>query len=384
MQQQLFPLHVMNTDVHGKLELPSGIRSVIYEIGCSDRDTVDEKWIDYFPRSYLISFEPLIEKYAALLARGNTRYHGDKLDRAVPLSHHHKRGIVLPLAVAPSVAPNGLSTMTIGAMAGCSSVMAVNRKAQWGHGCKESIERRTVPTINVSAALALTTLPISLLKVDAQGLDFRLVRALSVRELQRIRSIDLEVRGTEWPGPPPRKQCEPLYEGQETCEEVVAYMASRGFVNRSACPPHHKHHECERSIRFDQREPAVGSASSSHQPSTYITAKQWLQAARPGHCLPSVVVGFAGDCEHGLAGDLAMDEDPSESLSFLFSVRQCLTRCLQCARCEYVSLSLTARICSWHAHCTPSNLTHINARVQTGPWDHRTDRGYVSGLRPSG
>ena len=167
----LFPIHVLSTNERGAVNLPSYIRSVVYEIGCSDRDTMDEQALDYLPHSFLFSFEPLLEKYAALLARGNRRYHGSLADQAVPLSHHHKRGVVLPLAVAPAVDAGGLSTITVGKVAGCSSMVAINRHANWGSGCQDQIERRVVPALNISAALALSgDMPIKLLKIDAQGM----------------------------------------------------------------------------------------------------------------------------------------------------------------------------------------------------------------------
>ena len=172
----LFPVQVAQTDRHGVLLTPPNTRSVVYEIGCSDRDTLDEEWIDRYPRSLLISFEPVLEKYAALLARGNARYHGLRTDQAVPLAHHHQRGVVLPLAVAPTGGGSGrLSSLTIGVTSGCSSLVEVNQRAGWGHGCKSSLERRLVPSINMSAALGLSgKLPIKLLKIDAQGVDFKL------------------------------------------------------------------------------------------------------------------------------------------------------------------------------------------------------------------
>ena len=52
--------------------------------------------------SFLLSFEPLVDKYALLLAKGTKRFVGSKKDIAVPLGRHHKRGVVLPFAVSPA------------------------------------------------------------------------------------------------------------------------------------------------------------------------------------------------------------------------------------------------------------------------------------------
>ena len=77
--------------------------NVLIEIGCSDVDTMDEDVLPLDNSSFqiLIVFEPLlVDKYATLTARGNTRINGpDMVNVAVPLGFHHPRGVVLPLAV---------------------------------------------------------------------------------------------------------------------------------------------------------------------------------------------------------------------------------------------------------------------------------------------
>lgn len=106
--------------------------------------------------SFLISFEPLLDKYATLLdlaltlshplshtfsllpcrryatllARANERFNGPRVtDRATPLGQHHPRGVVLPFAVAPHASRgrrDGLSPINVSRIAGCSSLVPFN------------------------------------------------------------------------------------------------------------------------------------------------------------------------------------------------------------------------------------------------------------------
>jgi hypothetical protein len=95
-------LQLAQTRPDGGLVMPPTTRHVIIEIGCSDRDTADDLLLPHDPHAFLISFEPLLDKYSLLLGRGTSRYHANKKDLSVPLGHHHPRGVVLPLAVSPA------------------------------------------------------------------------------------------------------------------------------------------------------------------------------------------------------------------------------------------------------------------------------------------
>lgn len=159
------PLHLLNTNDDGTVPMPPDTSHLLIEIGCSDRHTIDEV-LDHRPKAFLIAFEPLLDKYAVLLARGTTRYHGTKGDRAVPLAHHHQRGVVLPLAVSES---GGTHNFTVAAIAGCSSLRPLNSRAKWGPWCRRQMEMRRVPSITLTAALRLGgSLPVKELKIDAQ------------------------------------------------------------------------------------------------------------------------------------------------------------------------------------------------------------------------
>ena len=153
-------VHLAFLDHFGAITVPNATRRIFIEIGCSDRDTMDaDGSLEKDPEAFLISFEPLLDKYATLLARGGPRHNGrGVLDRAVPLGHHHPRGIVLPIAISHTATQHnhvkrgggggglhgpgngvggsgisgggglasGLTTINVSRIAGCSSLVAFN------------------------------------------------------------------------------------------------------------------------------------------------------------------------------------------------------------------------------------------------------------------
>ena len=92
-------LHVAMLDPTGAVVAPADVKYALLEIGCSDRDTLDDKLDQDYRDAFLLSFEPLMDKYAVLASRG-TRRMAKGADRAVPVGHHHTRGVVLPIAVS--------------------------------------------------------------------------------------------------------------------------------------------------------------------------------------------------------------------------------------------------------------------------------------------
>ena len=176
--QLLATTHIAMLAPDGRsLRMPRRTEYVILEIGCSDWDTLDEKELDkHQGRGFLVSFEPLLDKYAVLLARGTQRYHGTQHDMAVPLAHHHRHGVVLPLAVSPAGGPVNI---TVHKRAGCSSLLRANRTATatWGGLCRHVLETRHVESVSLQQAMRLAgppSMPIRHLKIDAQGIAYRL------------------------------------------------------------------------------------------------------------------------------------------------------------------------------------------------------------------
>jgi hypothetical protein len=267
----LVPTQVASLTASGALSMPPSTRYVLVEIGCSDRDTLDANGVlEAHADAFLIQLEPLLDKYATLLSRGTARFHGErKADRAVPLGHHHPRAALLPLAVSPA---GGLLNLTVTRTAGCSSLAPLNTHAtrQWAPWCHRILEYRLVPSITLSAVLALSgSLPIRHLKLDAQGLDFALVASVPPALLRaKVETLELETRAAD---------CEPLYMGQASCPEVVEYLRTvAGYDNLSSCPSKHVRNlgrqwgqpNCERDIRF------VRAARGARLPTTTSTTRK--------------------------------------------------------------------------------------------------------------
>mmetsp|Transcript_36174 Transcript_36174/g.62112 ORF Transcript_36174/g.62112 Transcript_36174/m.62112 type:complete len:209 (+) Transcript_36174:1135-1761(+) len=145
------------------------------------------------------------------------------LDRSVPLGRHHKRGVVLPMAVSERGGPVQIH---VSAYAGCSSLLPMNRSTRWGRHCLQALETRTVPSVSLTSALRLAgKLPVKLLKLDAQGLDARLLMATAPELLSsRVHAVVMEMVPED---------CNALYEGQARCSAVLAFMGSVGFHARN-------------------------------------------------------------------------------------------------------------------------------------------------------
>ena len=110
---------------------------------------------------------------------------------------------------------------------------------RWGAQCFQKngmLESRQVPTLSLDAALALAPahLPIQKLKLDAQGLDLKLLRSASAESLLRVRSLELEVV---------KHGCRTLYAGQESHNEAASMLHASGF--KTVGWRWHGHLKCE-------------------------------------------------------------------------------------------------------------------------------------------
>ena len=108
--------------------------------------------------------------------------------------------------------------------AGCSSLLEPMADGGWAPWCKAPLERRAVPAITLSSALALAgELPIRLLKVDAQGVDTDLFRQTPKAMLRRVQAVSLELHKHT-------AHCRgKLLYKRELCPAAVATLASLGF-----------------------------------------------------------------------------------------------------------------------------------------------------------
>ena len=86
------------------------------QVGSNTRNTLDRDFLPHEPSAFLLSFEPLLDKYASLLARHS------RPDSLTPLGFHTARGIALPFAVSST--PNGVAELKIsGSIDGCASLL---------------------------------------------------------------------------------------------------------------------------------------------------------------------------------------------------------------------------------------------------------------------
>ena len=144
------PLHVANL-IDGELsDLPQGDAPILIEIGSSDRNTLDVELLPRLPDAFLVTAEPLVDKYARALSRRVTAKQAR--DTFEPLGRHHERGLVLPIAIGP--APSDGRTAVFNAVGGCSSLLSVQRNASFGSWCFGVREQRRVRVFPLSVLLS--------------------------------------------------------------------------------------------------------------------------------------------------------------------------------------------------------------------------------------
>ena len=102
---------------NGRIELPNRTTAVYVEIGTNSFDTWDQYVLPRRPGAFLVSFEPLVDKWAIMLARGSKSRH------AALLGHHHSRGVILPFAVSDK---EGMADFHVSPRDGCSSLRAAH------------------------------------------------------------------------------------------------------------------------------------------------------------------------------------------------------------------------------------------------------------------
>ena len=228
MRDLTIPLHVASLHDNGTLRaIPYDAGPLVIEIGVSDRNTADRDLLPMLPSSaFLVSCEPLIDKYARGLAR--LEHRGGDLFQ--PLGMHHTRGIILPVAVGPVVSAAGerdgeARTFHVAKNAGCSSLdnaSNTKEKVRFGAQCGAlSHEKRRAWVVTLRTLLAWVgpERPIDLIKVDVQGPDMDVIES-GGELLHRVQRFVLEIVADD---------CAPNYANQRSCSQVVAAAASLGF-----------------------------------------------------------------------------------------------------------------------------------------------------------
>ena len=88
---------------------------------------------------------------------------------------------------------------------------------------------------------------------------------------------------------------------------------------------------------------------------TLARTRNWLASASHGWC--EITVAGEGDCEAGFSGSWTLDDGHVHSDEA--AAQGCLSLCLGCARCRYITLNRGSRDCSWYAAC---DLNRLNDR----------------------
>lgn len=152
---------------HGRLPIPHNHSRIALEIGVSDRDTMDVELLPKWRDLFLVSAEPLVDKYARGLAR---KKHG-KGDGFQPLGHHDDRGLILPLAVGNVGDEPQVRTLAVGYdNAGCSSLRELDKRSNRLKWCAKVGERRSVPVVSLRTLLSWIGPPtreIEIMKIGA-------------------------------------------------------------------------------------------------------------------------------------------------------------------------------------------------------------------------
>ena len=245
---------------NGRIPVPANLTGTMIEIGCNGHNLAWDtpfgvKGIDgieqHLPISqqshvFLISFEPLLDKYAQYLSiqsgqlheqemRDNTLW--NRVEQPNPAGWSVPgRAIVLPFAVG---APEGTADFHVAQSDGCSSLLPMDvernldfraRGRNWMVGfmkrlCGRSAAVRRVPVVSLGTVLErwLPDRPIDYLRVDAQGYDLRVIQSAPPKALARVQALELEVTSSDLRLP---------YGGADSCLEVVGNLSSLGFRPR--------------------------------------------------------------------------------------------------------------------------------------------------------
>ena len=214
------PLHVLHMP-NGRIPVPNRTKELFLEIGTNAFDTWDTQLLPRHPHAFLVAFEPLVDKWALLMAR-NVRA------RVVgKLGWHNERGVILPFAISDH---EGVVPFYVSPRDGCSSLRRTHTPQRGGwarngfvtRSCAKTVQTRLVPSITLRRVLEswLPGWQVARLKIDAQGVDLSLLTAAGASLLRRVTEVSLETKSDH---------CDGLYEGQPNCSTVVRSLAELGF-----------------------------------------------------------------------------------------------------------------------------------------------------------
>ena len=179
---------------------------------------------------FLISFEPLLDKYANIIDEANDvtdpKNPGFRRTRRV-LGHQHERGIILPFALSTNEV-NSESVFHISDVDQSSSLLECDNSLKDNDECK-SKEERHVRTLTLEFVMKMIPqkFRISFLKIDAQGMDLDIVKSAK-DEIKRVERICVEaVKYNE--------KNNKHYKNAPFCDEIKEEIEKLDFVAHGEC-----------------------------------------------------------------------------------------------------------------------------------------------------
>ena len=302
--------------------LPWEPRHFFLEVGANNHELEREELEPLLhdgPNGFLLSFEPLLDKYSYLISFSSGG--GAENNAAVNLGLQHRRGMALPYAIgAHCGAEVRTSVFHVTSLDGCSSLRAPsldfekNQKAgvsgmSWPswvvERCSHLQEERVVPCVPLSTVIGewLGGRYMARMKIDAQGSDLDVIKSAG-EYLDRLLYVSMEVHSN---------LAAPIYHGQPPCEEVLVTMKRLGFVLAderrlgSACNMSRP----ESDLDFIRREVSPFWRSFSKDYS-YCRIFSAAGACGGPHCLaPQILaqVNRTGSCEGLIRDVLLFDAD---------------------------------------------------------------------------
>uniref|UniRef100_A0A7S4RZ71 Uncharacterized protein n=1 Tax=Alexandrium monilatum TaxID=311494 RepID=A0A7S4RZ71_9DINO len=110
-------LDVLDMLPNGTIPIPDGTRRIFLEVGANSINIMAYEELPLFPDGFVISFEPLLHQYAALLG------HRTRPDEMRRLGEASERNLVLPFAIAPDGDSDSAELRIAGSADTCASLL---------------------------------------------------------------------------------------------------------------------------------------------------------------------------------------------------------------------------------------------------------------------
>ena len=107
---------------------------------------------------------------------------------------------------------------------------------------------------------------------------------------------------------------------------------------------------------------AADNVTTSRQ--AVFSAANWLERSVPGYCAPTQASDWHRACTTEQSGSRQLGAK-YVSGGWLTAVEDCLSACLSCSNCRYISISPKYNDCSWFQSCDISRLQHSVSTFRT-------------------